>query len=282
MSVKRTGQVMLRQALNQFQQQPTSPSEGKSSAGIRNAVNAPSPVLEVCPICNDIGWCRADNPALIGAGKGDVVNCNLIRCECKAAADARRWQDKLGLPLTTLTLDNMITRERPGTALMVAAARQFMDNFTGWLTIWGVNGTGKTMTLQAITNAALELKKAAIYTTAFAVVAYLKEGIGHPEFGVEDRLYLLEKIPFMCLDELAAIQWTPWVTCQLEELLNIRYFDDAPTILAMDMDPQSFLSQRLFSRINEMGKIIHNGDPDMRLTIQGTIASEGETDANIT
>lgn len=231
---------------------------------------------DICPHCENTGFYRT------AALPGDPHFGEIIRCECRAAKDALRWQRLFNIPIPKFQgWESFLTQDRPGTVKMIAAGREYLEHIppTGWLTIWGVNGTGKTMTLHVITNISLGRNIGVLYITAFGLIAYLKAGIGDEDNGVVDRLRMFEKIPLLCLDELAAIRWTDWVAMQFEELFDHRYAEDMPTILAMDTDPQKFFSQRLYSRINEMGAIIHNGDPDMRLTTHAVMDKEGDDHA---
>ena len=216
----------------------------------------------MCDICKDVGYYRLDVPY------SDPYFGKMIRCQCKAREDAERLQRAIGTSMAEVKWAGIIIKDRPGTEEMVHAARHFVQSKTGWLTIYGTNGIGKTMTLKAITWACIKAGVIAIYITAHDLIEYLKAGIGDDDNSVDDRLRSISDIPVLCLDELAAVRWTDWVAEQIESLLDIRYQLRRATVLAMDKPPEDYLSHRLCSRLKE-GRIIHNMDSDMRPLLHG-------------
>lgn len=220
-----------------------------------------------CPFCNGMGYHRPKgwNADL---GPGDPLFGKLVRCQCMIQQDSTRYQRELGAWLDReMHLGKIITEGRPGTKAMVSAARQFVMNPTGWLTIWGNNGTGKTMTLQGITNELLKAGKMAVYVNTVDAVEYMKSGIGNTNFDLDARVHVLSTLFVLCLDELSAVRWTEWVIEQLGNVLNKRYTANMPTVLAMDTDPLQIMEPRIVSRMQE-GKIVHNNDSDLRNAMQ--------------
>jgi len=146
---------------------------------------------------------------------------------------------------------------------MVAAARGWVGSPDCFLTIWGKNGTGKSMLLQALTVDAINHGKAALYVRAHDLLSFLKGGIGDEDYDVEGRTATLGRVPILCIDELTLINWTNWVAEHMESLLDLRYVRENGTVLAMDEDPATFLPPRLLSRMKE-GIIVVNRDDDFR------------------
>lgn len=217
----------------------------------------------MCDLCSDTGQVRREVPL------GHPEFGKLARCSCKAKEDAQRYQEIIGYPMPATpvsTLDVLTTKGRPGTTRMIAAARAFIDHPEGWLTIWGVNGTAKTLTVRTIAANCIENKIATIYVPLEIAVRWLKGGIEHPDFNVEARLEILTNVPLLCLDEVTGARWTDWVATTIESMLDVRYSAGRATVLAMDEDPAERLHPRLVSRIRE-SIIVHNDDPDFRPAI---------------
>ena len=217
--------------------------------------SAPKPL---CPVCNGLGYIRGE---MIQIGK--TVESRIYRCSCQAVSDASRLQDRLGSPILPVEFTDICTSGRPDTLQMVACAAGWVRNPNCFLTVWGRNGTGKSMLLQAITGEVIRNGTAAVYVRAHDLLDFLKRGIGDADYDTQDRLHVLAGVPVLCIDELTLVRWTDWVAEQLESLLDLRYTAELGTVLAMDTDPASTLHPRLLSRMHE-GVIVENHDSDFR------------------
>jgi DNA replication protein DnaC len=211
----------------------------------------------MCEMCAGTGLIRKDVPL------GDPNFGRTEPCPCQAAELAERYHRLLEYPLRRATFEMLITQARPGTERMVAAAKIFSSDPQGWLTIWGRNGTGKSIVLRAITTACITAGTAALYVPLQIAVDWLKGGIEHPDFPVDKRAERLAGIPVLCLDEVTGAFWSSWVSTQIETILDRRYSYARPTVLAMDEDPEETLHPRLVSRMRE-SIFIHNEDSDYR------------------
>ena len=149
---------------------------------------------------------------------------------------------------------------------MIAAAKKFIADPQGWLTIWGTNGTGKSVALRSIATACIDAGQTALYVPLQFAVDWLKGGIEHPDFPVDRRAERLAEVPILCLDEVTGAFWSEWVSTQIETILDRRYSYERPTVLAMDENPEEHLHPRLVSRLRE-SIFIHNEDPDYRRAI---------------
>lgn len=241
-------QQSIQTVLNQLRQ--TSPTPDPSSP---NA--APK---QLCPVCNGLGYVRGE---LIQTARG--LESRLFRCSCQAVPDASRLQARIGSPILPLLFTDICTAGRSGTLQMVACAVGWIRHPDCILTIWGRNGTGKSMVLQAITGEVIRRGVAALYVRAHDLLDFLKAGIGDDDYDVAARLNVLASVPVLCIDELTLVRWTDWVAEQLESLLDLRYSAERGTVLAMDTDPAATLHARLLSRMRE-GVMVENHDSDFR------------------
>jgi len=158
-------------------------------------------------------------------------------------------------------LTNVLGHNKAAQSMKNAAA-DFIANPVSFLTIWGTNGTGKSMTGQAIINECIKNKMASVYVTGSDAMAYIKDGIGK-NFNVNDRVDKLSFLPILCLDELTQLRWTDFVSEHMETIIDRRYAGKLGTILIMDESPADKLHARVVSRMNS-GTVIHNQDKDMR------------------
>ncbi len=159
---------------------------------------------------------------------------------------------------------------------MKAVGKKFITSPLGFITVYGyvkqnesgsANGNGKTTWAQAIINESLENGVTSLYVNARDMMAFLKGGIGDYDFDVEQRLQIIIASEVLVIDELSAINWTPWVEDQITTILDTRYklFTQGVqrgTIIILD-ESYKQLHQRIVSRI-ENGTIIRNIDTDMR------------------
>jgi len=145
---------------------------------------------------------------------------------------------------------------------MKAAASAFVENPSSYLSIWGTNGNGKSLTAKAITCELIRRGTATIYVTAHDMMAYVKAGIEN-DFSVDDRVSKLASVEVLCVDELTQVRWTDFVTEKIETILDRRYAARLGTVLVMDENPTQELHRRLVSRMKS-GTIIENNDKDMR------------------
>jgi len=213
-------------------------------------------VTTKCEICHDVGHYRLEVDDIHSREFG-----RMIRCECKAIDDLSELQKMLGSPIDKVTLGNILD-QGIGSQKMKGAAAEFVGSHSGYLTIWGTNGNGKTLTLQAIANECITLGVATVYVTASDLMQYIKDGIGK-DFGVEDRVIKMATIPVLCIDELTQVNWTEFVSEKIETILDRRYAGRLGTVLAMDENPEHTLHRRVISRMSS-GVIVENNDRDMR------------------
>ena len=121
------------------------------------------------------------------------------------------------------------------------AARAFLANPTGWLTIWSPFGHGKTFLLAAICNELVAHQIHAYYQTVPALLNSLRatfERDGGSRF--DFRFEELCQVRVLALDELDKARLTDWARETLFELLDRRYRQASShgTVIAMNGSPR--------------------------------------------
>jgi len=169
-----------------------------------------------------------------------------------------------------LRLADIKTEGRPQTAVMLEACALFLDRPVGTLVIHGTSGNAKTVALQACVNALVGVGMEAVYITAFDLISYIRDAFTDTcdikNASAYDRIVRFGTVPFLAIDELDKVKWTPWVEEQITDLIDRRYRlaqdQKAGTMLAMNGDPRD-LPVWIYSRLSQ-GEIIKNDDSDLR------------------
>lgn len=176
-----------------------------------------------------------------------------------------------------LRLDDILANPGSGTAKMVKACREMLDQRAFLLTFWGTNGNAKSAALIATVNEFLDRGKAAIYLPCWELLNWIQQAFNHnaevKDESAYDRLERFKQVTVLAIDELQAVRITDWRLEQIRNLLDWRWrrgIDHVSyTLLAMNEDP-GLLEPRLCSRLydgrNRLrgDSVIHNTDPDMR------------------
>jgi len=212
---------------------------------------APEPP-EHC-ICKGLGWYRLE--ADIGHpwfGKAFPCICTLARHQKRYAAwlwtEARlpeRFEEK--------SLEDFDTRH-PGNAKAKAAAVKFITGRleTPWLVFVGIYGNGKTHLLAAIVRSFVGRGVHAVYAYVPAMLKELQAAM-RPEreqARYDEVLASWQRMSILALDDLGVEQSTPWTRSTLEELIDYRYRECLPTIIATNQDVAD-LSPRIARRISD-------------------------------
>jgi len=195
------------------------------------------------------------------------------RCACKRTEDNARLQKLSGLSASeqAVRLSDIVT-DGAGTKQMVNAARTFVNEPVGFLTIHGTTGNAKTTVLQGVVNELVEKGMEAVYVTAFDLLGYIRKAFNANKdivnFDAHDRLKKLECVRVLCIDELDKVRWTEFVEEQITDLINARYrlgLDwSVGTVIAMNAHPES-LPTWIYSRLRDgRNVIVENTDGDVR------------------
>lgn len=190
---------------------------------------------------------------------------------CAAKRRAAQLQKICGLTNQErlVNLNSIVASSDSDTGKMVKAARDFIANPIGILTIHGTCGNAKTVALQSIVNATLNRDVTAIYTTFFDLIRYVREAY-QPGSGDSDwaRMRRFQNVPVLCIDEMDKVKVSEWVAEIETQLFDVRYrrgiSGECGTVFAMNGSLDS-LPDHLASRLRDgRNKIVVNNDRDMR------------------
>ena len=208
----------------------------------------------VCEHCNGSGWVSK----LVPVGHPDFGEA--FRCRCQQSSGSGRAAallrySNLG-PLVRITFD----ATKPDGPLpdagsrhlfqkALAAATEFAETPTGWLTFTGPSGSGKTHLAAAIANHCIERG----HTTFFIVLAdfldHLRSAYS-PENPVsfDDLFEQVRDVPVLVLDDMGTHSATPWAQEKLFQVFNHRFNAALPTVVTV-RGPLQRLDEGLRSRL---------------------------------
>lgn len=226
-----------------------------------------------CEICRDLGWVKLDvGPEHPQFGK-------FVPCQCRKEEIARRRMERLahisGLmeEELALTLDD-VKETGADTAKMERAAREFLEEPYGFLTIYGGVGNGKTLILQALVN---ELREGrgleGAYITFKDLIDFMRAGFDDDTFTERDRYEYLRDVPVLAIDEIDKARMTAYSDEFRSAFLDYRYRlgwnRKAATIMAMNCAPED-LPPHIYDRLRD-GRftVIENRDRSMRPAMRG-------------
>jgi DNA replication protein DnaC len=198
-----------------------------------------------CPICRGAGVLRRDVP-ITHPDFGTLVDC---ACRVEAR-QARRWRDALGQSgigraNEGKTFENYDRQWQP---VAWDYCRRFARDAAGWLVLWGHAGNGKTHLLSAIANTLARAERRPIYASADDLIGNLQEGYGAGDFA--DRLARWREADVLLLDDLGTEGLTDDRASLLFRVLNHRYNERAPLVVATNLKPGD-LPARLDSRLRD-------------------------------
>ena len=206
-----------------------------------------------CPVCQDIGYVRADIADISHPQFGKLLLCPACghdrlratvaaRLEKKRAALARMNQSDTGQTFATFT---------PGLNAQVAeafyTAQEYAAQPSGWLVLCGTMGTGKTHLLMAVINAQPPTTTALFFTVP-DLLDRLRAGYKRNDY--EDILDAAQNVALLALDDLGAENDTDWAGEKLFQIFNHRYQLRLPTLVSTNV-PLAHLDPRLYSRLSD-------------------------------
>ena len=151
----------------------------------------------------------------------------------------------------------------------LSMAQSFARQGTGWLTLWGNTGRGKTHLAAAIAHERL----AAGDSVYFAVVPDLLDHLrasyspANPE-GYDDLFAAVRTAGLLILDDLGAHSTTPWAEEKLYQIFSYRYINVLPTVITtnVDLTDRDAIPDRILSRMIDVtiGSVAKLDTPDFR------------------
>jgi DNA replication protein DnaC len=205
----------------------------------------------VCSLCKDRGYVRADVPF----GHPDFGKP--IKCQCRKAMDnARLRQAFLDLSL----LGHMKRFEHatfqsfkhriPNVKEAYDAALDFSRDPTGWLTLVGPNGSGKTHLAIALARRCLEQGMSALFSVTPDLLDHLRATFApnaHEQF--DELFQKMKDVEILILDDLGTEQGTSWANDKLFQLVNYRYNMVLPLVVTVNSQAMREMNLRIASRL---------------------------------
>jgi DNA replication protein DnaC len=202
--------------------------------------------------------------------------------------EAKRKKDEINnmivdshIPQITMHTHRFDTfKTAKGTENAFKMCREFADetgtNWHPFLTLAGVNGTGKThLAISIGWHFILERQKSVIYFQSERLFKTVRDSFNKQNS--QDVIKQCEEVNLLIIDDLAAEKKSPWVDSTLDALVDFRYINGLPTVFTTNAAPQD-LDRRIASRLAEGNFLILNGE-DYR-KVKSTQRSYGTADVS--
>lgn len=191
----------------------------------------------------------------------------------------KNWKDRtneLGEEAVTVTTterknasgytvkDKEIVREKVTAAQLKVleeahdSAAQFGDEPRGWLVFLGPSHCGKTHLAAAIGNYRMGMGGQAIMADISVLLDYFKETFRpNADVSFDRRFYEIRTAPLLILDGFKESSMNSnWAEDKLYQILNYRYYEDLPTVITSNLDPDAFAKNHpsLFNKMLDQTK----------------------------
>ncbi len=213
----------------------------------------------VCPICKGAKFVHP----LLPSGKPDYSQVVPCKCTRQESAQDRRAHlqrySNLG-SRTGLTFENLMPQgksENPANQEQFSrackAAGEFADEPAGWLVFSGPSGCGKTHLAAAIANRCIENNRPVFYISVPDLLDHLRSTFSpDSEVPYDEFFEQVRNTPLLILDDLGAQSSTPWAKEKLDQLLNHRFSNQLPTVIA-SIIPVDEQEERIRTRLMASG-----------------------------
>lgn len=144
-----------------------------------------------------------------------------------------------------------------------------MDPHGKWLVIWGERGSGKSHLCAAVDNHLMQSGVPSLFVTMPDLLASLRQAMdlqaNTEQESYSGRMKAFKTAPVLILDDLGAETGSAWSDGVLFEILDYRYRNRLPTMIATNVNPDDF-DPRIASRMQdaEFCTVIENAAPDYR------------------
>tara|TARA_B100000945_G_scaffold151520_1_gene121541 strand:- start:9930 stop:11321 length:1392 start_codon:yes stop_codon:yes gene_type:complete len=227
------------------------------------------PVVFKCDECQDKGWLTSTVP-IWHENFGDLIVCP----SCKKSADnpeiiKKRIEYSNLEAMSHLTFENIQSKgnlegkdnvEKFREALKVS--KKYSKNPSGWLTIQGPNGSGKTYLAAAIGNQCIQNGESVLFMFLPDLLDRFRSVFQNPEtFLYDDLLDQIRNYPVLILDGISKTNNSTWASEKILQILNHRNIKNLPTVITTsenisNLDP--YLQSRLKS--NNTNQLINTGN----------------------
>jgi DNA replication protein DnaC len=200
-----------------------------------------------------------------------------VRCSCREAEDRARHAERAQAAsnLTGLLLSKTFATfdcsRSPSARVACNVLRDFAEQPQGWALVQGNRGTGKTHLLAAVANHLLsrgEGRQMPLYVVAPDFLDYLRAGYDSDKISqnAAQRMEDARGCPVLLLDDLGAEKRSEWTDEQLYRLLNFRYNEGLPTVVASNVTLDK-LEPRIASRLQDasLSRIVLLAGADQRI-----------------
>lgn len=207
-----------------------------------------------CSICKDG---RFVHPVVDGMPDYSRV----VPCQCVKDEIEKKIKDRLleycEIPDEGkhMTFDNFKQSE-PLNEAYQACLSLASEKDTGWITLMGDSGRGKTHLGMAVIHEWLRRGKPAKYVYVPILLKELKDGFSKDADGsYSDRYDTFLNVPLLFMDDLGTENSTPWAQEHLDTIVDYRLMRKLPLIITTNT-PKNKLPFRIASRLERGGQII--------------------------
>lgn len=210
-----------------------------------------------------------------------LINAEGKLVPCSHCAVVQKWQvqaldsfsSRQGVALNQTFFNFKTTfkgKENDLLATCLEAAEDFAHEPDGkWLIFWGDRGNGKSHLCAAVANHLVSVGKPVLFLTMPDLLASLKQTLdlqtNTEQESYSGRMRSFKTAPVLILDDLGAESGSAWADGVLFEIIDYRYRNRLPTMIATNVPLDEF-DPRVASRLQDkaLATVIKNSAPDFR------------------